>query len=129
MALRTTEQIAPEMLAQLISELTKLTTDQPTTVEIEEALLGVMPQVVHVLKTWITSRHLNMAHAHQAAKFAESHPQVAEVMRRLAAPEQALRQIAAIPTATAAEDEAFDEMERRSLHPVFQNLLQAVRPA
>ncbi len=126
MALRTTEQIAPEMLAQLISELTKLTTDQPTTVEIEEALLGVMPQVVHVLKTWITSRHLNMAHAHQAAKFAESHPQVAEVMRRLTPPEHALR---AIATNTAAEDEAFDEMERRSLHPVFQNLLQAVRPA
>lgn len=126
MALRTTEQIAPEMLAQLISELTKLTTDQPTTVEIEEALLGVMPQVVHVLKTWITSRHLNMAHAHQAAKFAESHPQVAEVMRRLTPPEQALRQIAAN---TAAEDEAFDEMERRSLHPVFQHLLGCVRPA
>ncbi len=129
MVIRTTEQLAPEMLAKLTRQLTQLTTDQPTAVEIEEALLSVLPQIAMVLRDWKNSRRLGYIHAQQAAKFRESHPQVAEVMARLTPPQAALRQIADIPTATPEEDAVFDEMERRSLHPIFHTLLGSVRPA
>ncbi len=115
----TTEQLAPEMLSTLTAQLTRLTTDQPTTAEIEEAI-HLIPQIRRVLLDWASSRHLNLAHAQQAAAFRLAHPRVAEVMDRLNP---------TIPVNTPEEDAAMDELERRTLHPIFNQLLASVRPA
>ena len=52
MPIRTTEQSAPATLAELIPQLTMLTTDQPTTTEIEEALIKIVPAITRALADW-----------------------------------------------------------------------------
>jgi hypothetical protein len=118
MAIRTTEQLAPEQLAKLTTQLTQLTTAQPTTTEIDEAL-ALLPQIQQVLKDWINSRHIIAAHARQAAEFRECFPHVAAAMDRLT-----LRQIAA-DVCSPELDAALDEWEERQnrIHPTFAPLL------
>lgn len=124
MPIRTTEQSAPAQLAEYVTELSKLTTDPPTTAEIEEAL-RLVPMIAHVLKTWATSRHLGMAHSRQAAEFRERFPGVTAA---LGAGQGALRQIAAIPVETSQEAEVLDRIEKPSVHPVFAPLLASLAP-
>ena len=113
MAIRTTEQSAPEQLAKLIAELTKLTTNQPTTAEIEEAVFFLLPQINETLCIWSHSRQIIKAQANHAAIFAERHPNVVAVMTKLTPMQSALHAIAAIPVATAEEDAAMDFFEIR----------------
>ena len=66
MPIRTTEQSAPATLAELIPQLTTLTTEQPTTAEIEEALIKIVPAITRALADWLRSRHTISANAHSA---------------------------------------------------------------
>jgi hypothetical protein len=99
--MRTTEQIAPETLSSYIAQLTQPTTEQPTTAELEEALTQVVPCIGHVLRTWISSRHLIGAQAVRAAEFRESHPALATL-------------VTGIPTETEAEKAELDRIEAAS---------------
>jgi hypothetical protein len=60
---RTTEQKAPKVIADLIANLTALTTNQPTTAEIEEALL-TSKAITRGLLEWLGSRYTTQARAH-----------------------------------------------------------------
>lgn len=77
MAVRTTEQIAPEHVAHLLGQLNKLTADQPT--KIEEAII-TSRALTASLMSWVSARHLIGANAHMAAQFSETHPAVATVV-------------------------------------------------
>jgi len=77
---RTTEQVAPEILRQLLDDMAQLTYEQPTTDEIERAIGFVLPAVQKLLRDWITSRNLIQAQAIQAAEFRARHPEVAIVL-------------------------------------------------
>jgi ribosomal protein L17 len=57
---RTTEQKATKVIAELIAKLTALTTNQPTTAEIEEALL-MNKAVTRALFEWLASRYATKA--------------------------------------------------------------------
>lgn len=81
MTVRTTEQIAPEMMLDLTKQLQQLSFNQPTTAELEEAL-ALVPQITTVLKSWISARHLNVAHAARAAEFRERHPELTPVLEK-----------------------------------------------
>lgn len=91
---RTTEQSAPEALAKLIPQLTQLTTDQPTTVELEEALLA-SKAITRAIFEWLASRYTGQAAARRA--------------------------YGAITTETPAEAEELDRIER-ARPTVFSNL-------
>jgi len=62
MPIRTTEQQAPEALAELIPQLTKLTVEQPTTAEIEEAI-RVSRAITRALFEWAGARYSAKAQA------------------------------------------------------------------
>jgi len=62
--MRTTEQQAPEVIAQLIPKITQLTTEQPTTAELEEALLTTKALTRAVFE-WLASRYSAQAAARQ----------------------------------------------------------------
>lgn len=137
MSIRTTEQIAPATIAELIPKLTQLTTEQPTTSEIEEAVL-ISRAITRALLEWVSSRHLNQSHSMARAEFTESHPAVAAAMlglQRLAgAKAYGLPQEP--DTLNPAEEEAFDELEARRIdrsHPMVFNPIEEafrqVRPA
>ena len=102
--MRTTEQCAPDHLREYITKLSQLTTEQPTTAELEEALIQVVPCISHVLRTWICSRHLIQSNAHQAATFRERHPQVAAALCPV------------IPVETETEKAELDRIE--AAHPI-----------
>lgn len=53
---RTTEQLAPPAIAELIPKLTMLTTEQPTTAELEEALLA-SKAITRAIFEWLASRY------------------------------------------------------------------------
>lgn len=95
---RTTEQQAPAAIAELIPQLSKLTCEQPTTAELEEALLA-SKAITRALFEWLASRYSAKAaaahiptetpaeaeeldrieHAHVHPNFA---PAINEVLRR-----------------------------------------------
>ena len=127
--LKTSDQNGAEISAALLADLTKLTWDQPTTAEIEEAFFYLLPQIDETLRSWFHSRQIIQAQAHQAAIFAERHPGVASVMLRLTPGQQALRAIAAIPVCTPEEDAAFEAMAARQINPIFGQLLAPMRGA
>lgn len=107
--IRTVEHLAPEAIAQLIPRLTQLTTEQPTTAELEEAL-SASRAITRALFEWLAARYSGHA---QAKTLSEDCPAVAAAL-------MGLRQIAAsraygIPTETAAEREELDRIERA--HP------------
>ena len=54
--MRTVEQIAPETIAELIPQITRLTTDQPTTAEIEDAL-KTSKALTRAIFEWLSSRY------------------------------------------------------------------------
>lgn len=54
--MKTTEQLAPATIAALIPNLTKLTTEQPTTVELEEAL-KTSKAITRALFEWLSDRY------------------------------------------------------------------------
>jgi len=94
---RTTEQRAPEAIAELIPKLTMLTTEQPTTAEIEETIL-VSRAITRALFEWASWRYSNHAKAEISA---------------------------AIPTESDAERVGLDHIERTNpsvLHPLFADL-------
>lgn len=64
--MRTTEQLAPVQLLELIPELTKLTTAQPPTADLEDALMKIIPAITRTLGDWIRSRHTISTNAHSA---------------------------------------------------------------
>jgi hypothetical protein len=97
MSIRTVEQSAPATLAELIPQLTMLTTDQPTTAEIEEALIKIVPAITRALADWLRSRHEIGRDAHLAA-----------VMDRPVGSGQ----IPATPTLTALVDAFADHHQR-----------------
>ena len=105
---RTVEQQAPEAIAELIPKLTQLTTEQPTTAEIEEALL-VSKAITRALFEWAASRY--------SAKAAAT----------IGAGQNALRQIAA-DVCSPELDAALDEWEERQnrVHPVFAPILRGM---
>jgi len=82
MAIRTTEQIAPEHVAGLLGQLNKLTADQPTTAEIEEAII-TSRALTASLMSWVSARHLIQSNAHRAAEFNECYPAVAAAVMGL----------------------------------------------
>jgi hypothetical protein len=57
-----TEQKAPNVIADLIANLTALTTNQPTTAEIEEAL-ATSKAITRGLFEWLASRYATRAQA------------------------------------------------------------------
>lgn len=61
--IRTTEQQAPKVVAELIARLTALTTNLPTTTDLEEAL-PASRDITRALFEWLASRYA----AHDAAK-------------------------------------------------------------
>jgi len=140
MPIRTTEQSAPATLAELIPQLTMLTTDQPTTAEIEEALIKIVPAITRTLGDWIRSRHTIGANAHMAAQFDETHPAVSAMVMGLKGiaksqaytipavhPEVAAQMAALDRPAPLTEedlaspelDEEFDRIERAHPEPGF----------
>jgi len=140
MPIRTTEQSAPATLAELIPQLTMLTTDQPTTAEIEEALIKIVPAITRTLGDWIRSRHTISTNAHLAAQFDETHPAVSALVmgpKGIAAaqayaipavhPEVAAQMAALDQPAPLTEediaspelDEEFDRIERAHPEPGF----------
>jgi len=62
--MRTTEQQAPEVIAQLIPKIAQLTTEQPTTAELEEALLTTKA-LTRAIFEWLASRYSAQAAARQ----------------------------------------------------------------
>jgi hypothetical protein len=107
---RTVEQIAPETIANLIPTLTQLTTDQPTTVELEEALKA-NKAITRAIFEWLASRYSGQA----AACKAYGCP--------------------VVPVESPEESEELDRIEHAHpavLHPVFADLTNAFtrqRPA
>ena len=95
--IRTTEQIAPAVIAGMIPKLTALTTDQPTTAEIEEALL-ISKAITRALFEWLSFRYSNHA--------------------------KAVISCPAIPVETYEEAEALDRIEH--IHPVFAPMLRGL---
>lgn len=81
---RPVEVSAPETLLELIAELSKLAHEQPTTEDIEVALWSTIPAAQVLLREWISSRHINQAHAVKAAEFRERHAKVASFVDRIA---------------------------------------------
>jgi ribosomal protein L17 len=59
---QTTEQKAPKVIADLIANLTALTANQPTTAEIEEALL-TSKAITRGLFEWLASRYATRGRA------------------------------------------------------------------
>lgn len=106
--LKTSDQNGAEISAALLADLTKLTWDQPTTAELEEAL-ALVPALTKCLRDWVCSRHLI-----EAAN-----------RRRLGPGQLALRAIAALPV-TPEEDAAFEAME---VNPTFSQMLAPMRGA
>lgn len=78
---RTVEQSAPEVLAELVQKLVPLTTDQPTTVELEEAI-KISRAVTRALFEWLAARYTAPA----AASKAYSIPTVFANLSDLASP-------------------------------------------
>ena len=54
--MKTTEQVAPATIAELVPKLSQLTTDQPTTTEIEEAI-RISKAITRALFEWAASRY------------------------------------------------------------------------
>jgi hypothetical protein len=108
----------------LLNRLLTLTSGEPTTEELKEALGLISLEIPAVLKAWISSRNIIAAHARQAAEFREGHPHVAAAMDRLTPGNAALRQIAA-DVCSPELDAALDEWEERQnrIHPTFALLL------
>lgn len=96
---RTEEQRAPEILASLIPKLSQLTTDQPTTVELEEALLA-SKAVTRAIFEWLASRYTAQS---------------------------AARKGYGIPTEASAEREELDRIERAN-PAVISNLSDLASP-
>lgn len=96
---RTTEQRAPEALAEIIPKLSQLTTEQPTTVELEEALLA-SKAITRVIFEWLACRYTAQA---------------------------AARKTYGIPTETPAEAEKLDRIERAN-PAVISNLSDLASP-
>lgn len=147
MKIRTTEQLAPENIAAhldvlrtIFVEFSRLTIDQPTTAELEEAQALVpklreacdkaLSLIDHDLRVWIGSRHLIGANAHLAAQFRQVHPEVAAQMEALNPERQAWAAIAAEPVddlLNELEDKAMDELDHQSkVHPVFAPILNGL---
>ena len=139
--IRRTEQIAVEDLygtgedrPGYLNRLLQLTSDEPTTSELEEALELIEKSIVPTLRAWVSSRHLITSQGVRAIQFRQAHPEVAaqmEGLRHIAAtPFEAYNEavLASIPVATFSEDEALDVVEQHQAHPVFTPLLTAVRP-
>lgn len=73
MSIRTEEQRAPEAIAELIPQLTKLTTNQPTTKELEEALLA-SKAITRALFEWLAARYSAQAAARQGYEAPSEQP-------------------------------------------------------
>lgn len=105
---RTQEHRAPEAIAHLIPKLAQLTAGQPTTVELEEALLA-SKAITRAIFEWLAARYSAQAAAAKACP--------------------------AIQVNTPAEDAAMDLLEaqavqRAHVHPTFAPLLAPFkRPA
>ena len=104
---QTTEQLAPDAIAGLIPTLTKLTTEQPTTVELEEAL-KTSKAVTRAIFEWLAARYSAKAQSEAALN-----PGL-QALRTTAA------EFAGIPVETAVEREDLDRIERAC--PVIFNL-------
>lgn len=99
----TTEQLAPKAIAELIPTLTQLTTEQPTTVELEEAL-KTSKAITRAIFEWLAARYCVQA---EAAK--------------------AYGRCPLIPTETPQEAEELDRIERAHVHPAFGPCLDLVQ--
>ncbi len=143
MTTRTMEQTAPGELAKYIAQLAELTKDQPTTAELEEALM-LVPCLNAILRSWVSSRHIIQSHAHRAAGFTEDHPAVAAVVMGLRqrdavkayGPGQvALRQVAeqgfsdcpVTPVETETERLELDRIENAHVHAAFAPCLDMIQ--
>ena len=108
--MRTTEQRAPEAISELIPKLTMLTTEQPTTAEIEEAIL-ISKAITRALFEWVSWRYSNHANGQLNA----THPEVAAQMAALDRPAPLTEEDIASPEL----DEEFDRIERAHPEPGF----------
>lgn len=113
MPIRTTEQAVPDRLREFLPQLIRLTADQPTTSEIEEAIT-VSRAITTELLTWVSARHLNQCHATQSAGFRMRFPELVNALET-------------IPVATPAEEEELDRIEHSHAHPHFAPILDALK--
>lgn len=79
---RTPEQLAPAAIAELIPKLVHLTTNQPTTVELEEALLA-SKAITRALFEWLASRYTAQSAAAKSYEIPTETPQEAEELNRI----------------------------------------------
>ena len=100
---RTTEQRAPEAISELIPKLTQLTIDQPTTAELEEALMA-SKAITRALFEWLSDRYFAQAAAAKAYPVTVNSPAEDEVMDLLEA----------------------EIVQRAHVHPVFSPLLDGL---
>jgi len=98
--IRTTEQHAMDTVPDLVHQLAVLTADQPTTAEIEEAIL-ISKAITRALFEWAAWRYAQNAMAAVAAE------PVDDLMDSL----------------TEAE---FDRIEKAQVHPIFVPLLKGL---
>jgi hypothetical protein len=89
----------------------------------------MVPSISHVLRTWINSRHLIQANAHQAAEFQDRHAAVAAVVTGLN--QKAAMRAYRIPVETEGEKEELDRIENAHVHAGFGPCLDMIqrRPA
>lgn len=109
--MKTSDQNGAEISAALLADLTKLTWDQPTTPELEEAL-ALVPALTKCLRDWVCSRHL-----------------IETANRRRVALGPGQLALRAIATCTPEEDAAFEAMAARQINPIFGQLLAPMRGA
>ncbi len=84
MSTRTVEQLAPETLAELLPDLTKLTAKQPTTEELEAAL-HASKAITRALFEWLANRYTAQAAAKRALGVPVETPYEREELDRIEA--------------------------------------------
>lgn len=103
---RTAEETAPATLADLIPQLTKLTTGEPTTVEIQEAH-RTSKAVTRLLVEWLAERYYNKPRVNG---------------------NDAMRAIAAEQIANPEEDAEFEKLAQETARAREAQRIEALKP-
>jgi hypothetical protein len=80
--MRTPEQLAPAAIAELLPKLTRLTTDQPTTAELEEALLA-SKAITRATFEWLAARYCAQSASKKAYGIPSETPAEREELDRI----------------------------------------------
>ena len=124
--IRHTEELAVETLygtgeddPGLLNRLLTLTSGEPTTEDLEEALMLTERQILPTLRAWVSSRHIINARKTMTGPKAEALARVINHRDR-------------IPVETPEEAEELDRIEQAhptpgGLHPIFEGLTASMR--